>query len=169
MSTAQAIRVLRFGVALLVLLPSIARAQMDAGALRALITDQSAGVIPGARATLIDSASGVAREVISDSEGYVTFTPIQRGTYSLRVTLTGFRTRELKDITVDINERKFLRVSLEPQTVSQNDEVSATSLTLQTEEGSLGQVIRGAVATELPLAGRRHTKLGILLPAPTPP
>src|SRR5262245_48768901 len=160
-SAARAIRVLRFAVVLLVFVPSYARAQMGAGALRALIADQSGAVIPGATATLIDSGAGMARDAISDNEGYATFTPVQRGTYSLRVTLAGFRTRELKDITVDINERKFLRVALEPAALSETVEVTATNRTLQTEDGSLGQVIRGAVATELPLAGRRYTELAL--------
>src|SRR5215813_13260429 len=98
MSSARAIRVVRLALALLAFVPSIARAQMDAGAFRALVTDQSGGVIPGATATLINSATGVSRDLVSDSEGYVTFTPVQRGTYRLRVTLSGFRTREVSDI-----------------------------------------------------------------------
>jgi len=46
----QATALLRLAVTLLVLMvPSIARAQMDAGSLRALIADQSSGIVPGAR------------------------------------------------------------------------------------------------------------------------
>jgi hypothetical protein len=164
----RAAAVLRLAAALLVLIPSMARAQMDAGSLRALITDQSGGVVPGATVTLTSATTGVARDLISDNEGYVTFSPIQRGTYVLRVTLTGFRTHELKDLTVDVNERKFLRVSLETAALSENIEVTASSRTLQTEEGSLGQVIKGDVATQLPLAGRRYTELALLVPGATP-
>src|SRR5262249_45472698 len=140
---------------LLVLIPSMARAQMDAGSLRALITDQSGGVVPGATVTLTSATTGVGRELISDDQGYVTFSPIRRRTSLLAIPLTGFRTHEIKDITVDVNERKFLRVSLETATLSENIEVTASSRTLQTEDGSLGQVIKGDVATQLPLAGRR--------------
>ena len=167
-SSSQTIRALGLGIALAVLVPSIARAQMDAGALRARVTDQSGGVVPGATATLTNSASGVARDVVSDGEGYITFTPIERGTYSLRVTLAGFRTHEVKDITVDINERKFFRVALEPAAISETVQVTASGRTLQTEEGSLGQVIRGDVATQLPLAGRRYSELALLVPGATP-
>jgi hypothetical protein len=159
---------LELAVALLIVLPATARAQMDAGALRALITDQSGGVVPGATATLTNVATDVARDVVSDSEGYVAFSPIQRGTYVLRVELQGFRPRELEDITVDVNERKFLRVTLEPAAVSESVEVTDTMPTLQTEEGSLGQVIKGDVATQLPLAGRRYTELALLVPGATP-
>jgi hypothetical protein len=168
MSSARTATLLRLALALLILLPSIARAQMDAGALRALITDQSGGVIPGATVALTNDATGATRNVSSDGEGYVTFSPIQRGTYTLRVELSGFRPREIKDITVDVNERKFLRLTVEAAGVSEAVEVTGSVPTLQTEEGSLGQVIKGDVATQLPLAGRRYTELALLVPGATP-
>lgn len=141
---------------------------MDAGSLRALIADQSGAVVPGATVSLTNAGTGLSRELVSDNEGYVAFTPIQRGTYDLRVTLSGFRTREIKTITVDVNERKFVRVALETAGVTETVEVTASARTLQTEEGSLGQVIRGEVATQLPLAGRRYTELALLVPGATP-
>ena len=165
----QSTAVLRLAVALFVLMvPSIARAQMDAGSFRALIADPSGGIVPGATVTLTNAATGAAQTLVSDGEGYAAFTPIQRGTYDLRVELNGFRTREIKGITVDVNERKFLRVALDTGGVSETVEVTASSRTLQTEEGSLGQVIRGDVATQLPLAGRRYTELALLVPGATP-
>lgn len=159
----------RVAVALVLLCtPVIARAQTDAGALRALVADQSGGVVPGATVILTNAATGVARTLVSDNEGYVAFSPIQRGSYDLRVELSGFRTREITAITVDVNERKFLRVAIDPAGVAETVSVTAGVRTLQTEEGSLGQVIRGEIATQLPLAGRRYTELALLVPGATP-
>ena len=59
-------------------------------------------------------------------------------------------------------------MALETAGVSETVEVTASARTLQTEEGSLGQVIRGDVATQLPLAGRRYTELALLVPGATP-
>ncbi|MEO8481197.1 MAG: carboxypeptidase regulatory-like domain-containing protein [Acidobacteriota bacterium] len=160
---------LRLAVALLVLtLPSMALAQTDAGSLRTLIADQSGAIVPGATVTLTNMGIGAARSLVSDGEGYATFSPIQRGNYTLRVELNGFRTREIKDVTVDVNERKFLRVALDTAGVSERVEITGGGRTLQTEEGSLGQVIRGDIATQLPLAGRRYTELALLVPGATP-
>ncbi len=159
---------LGLAIFLLGVLPSIARAQMDAGSLRTLVSDQTGAVVPGATVTLTSAATGVARDVVSDGEGYATFSPLQRGAYHLRVALSGFRTRELKDVTVDVNERKFLRVALDAATVSEAVTVTASQRSLQTEEGSLGQVIQGRIAVELPLAGRRYTELALLVPGATP-
>jgi hypothetical protein len=147
---------------------SKAHAQMDAGSLRVLVLDQSAAVIPGATVTLTNTSTGTAQSAASDGQGYVNFTPLPRGTYDLLTALDGFRSRQLQGVTVDVNERKFLRVILDTAQVSEAVEVSASRRTLQTEEGSLGQVIQGKVAVELPLAGRRYTELALLVPGATP-
>src|SRR5262245_30449363 len=145
-----------------------AHAQMDAGSLRVLVLDPSDAILPGASVTLANPATGTVQTATSDGAGYVTFAPVSRGTYTLRVGLDGFRGHEIGTMTVDVNERKFLRVTLDMAGVNETVEVSANQRTLQTEDGSLGQVIRGAVAVELPLAGRRYTELAVLVPGATP-
>jgi hypothetical protein len=153
---------------LVCLTPLAAYAQMDAGALRILVLDQSAAVVPGATVTLTNVNTGVPQNAVTDAEGYVSFTPLPRGSYDLLAALEGFRSHQVKSVTVDVNERKFLRVVLDPASVAEAVEVTAGRRTLQTEEGSLGQVIQGAVAVELPLAGRRYTELALLVPGATP-
>ena len=148
--------------------PTTAHAQMDAGSLRVLVLDQSAAVVPGATVTLTNANTGVSLNAVSDDQGYVNFTPLTRGSYDLLTALDGFRGREMKAVTVDVNERKFLRVVLDAAPVSEAVEVTAGTRTLQTEEGSLGQVIQGKIAVELPLAGRRYTELALLVPGATP-
>ena len=145
-----------------------AHAQMDAGSVRVLVLDSSDAVVPGATLTLTNLATAATQTAISDGEGYVSFTPLPRGTYILLTALDGFQTRQVDDMTIDVNERKFVRVVLEAAGVSERVLVTASQRTLQTEEGSLGQVIRGSVATELPLAGRRYTELALLVPGATP-
>jgi hypothetical protein len=102
-----------------------ADAQMDAGSLRVLVLDPSAAVIPGATVTLTNAATGVSRIAVSDGEGYVNFTPLARGTYGLRAGLDGFRTQEVQGLTVDVNERKFLRLAMGTAQVSEMVQVTA--------------------------------------------
>ena len=74
-------------------------------------------------------------------------------------------------MTIAVNERRFLTVPLEVASVAETVRVVSTPAVIQTEDGSIGQVIQGAVAVELPLAGRRYTELALLVPgtAPTSP
>jgi len=143
-------------------------AQTDAGALRVLVLDQSEAIVPGASVTLTNVATGASREAVTDDDGYVTFTPIVRGTYDVRTTLAGFRTVDLRGVTVDVNERRFVRVTLDTATAAETVEVTARRAALQTEEGSLGQVVQGEVAVQLPLAARRYSELALLIPGTSP-
>ncbi len=145
-----------------------AAAQTDAGALRVLVTDASGGVVPGATVDLVSVATNDRRTAVSDANGYVQFTPIARGTYGVTVTLSGFSTVDVSNVRVDVNERRFLPVTLQVASASETVEVVARAAVLQTEDGSIGQVIKGEVAVELPLAGRRYTELALLVPGTAP-
>ena len=68
-----------------------ASAQMDAGSLRVLMLDPSNAVVPGATVTLTNAATGTAQTATSDGEGYVSFTPLPRGTYRFVAALDGFQ------------------------------------------------------------------------------
>ncbi len=141
-----------------------AAAQTDAGALRVLVTDQSQAVVAGATVEVTNIATTTLLTGVADSSGYATFAPLPRGVYVVKVTLGGFRTVETTNVRVDVNERRFLSVSLAVVTAAETVEVVSRSAVIQTEEGSLGQVIKGDVAVELPLAARRYTELALLVP-----
>lgn len=143
-------------------------AQTDAGSLRVVVLDQSRAVVPGATVLLTSAATGATQQAVSDGDGYATFTPLVRGSYDVRTELPGFRTVELRGVTVDVNERKFVRVTLDAAAAAETVEVTAQRTALQTEDGSIGQVVQGEVAVQLPLAARRYTELALLIPGTSP-
>lgn len=143
-------------------------AQTDAGALRVLVTDASQGVVPGATVEIVNVATNDHRVGVTDGAGFSQFVPVVRGAYTVTVSLAGFRTVEVTNVRVDVNERRFLSVTLQVAAASETVQVVSRSAVIQTEEGSLGQVIQGAVAVELPLAARRYTELALLVPGTAP-
>jgi hypothetical protein len=144
-----------------------AHAQTDAGALRVLVSDQTGAIVPGASVDLIEPATNVSRTAVSDGEGYASFVPTRRGSYLVRATLSGFQTVEVSNVTVDVAEHRLLRLTLEVAAAEEVVHVESRAAVVQTEDGSLGEVIKGAVAVELPLAGRRYTELALLVPGAT--
>lgn len=68
---------------------------------------------------------------------------------------------------LEVAEKKLVQARLTVSSVNTTVEVSAAAEIVQSEEGSLGQVVAGEVATELPLAGRRYTELALLVPGAT--
>jgi hypothetical protein len=139
-------------------------AQTDSASLRVLVEDPSAAAVAGAKVNLINRASGIRLAAESSSDGYAVFSPIQRGTYDIEVAQSGFKNVKLSDVLINIDERRLLRVKLEVSSLSETVEVTASVASIQTEQGSLGQVISGRTAVELPLAGRRYTELALLSP-----
>jgi hypothetical protein len=143
-------------------------AQTDAGALRVLVTDASQAIVPGATVTVTSVATADSRTAVTDGTGYAQFVPLPRGTYSVLVSLSGFQSVETRNVRVDVNERRLLPVTLQVASAAETVEVVARTAVLQTEDGSIGQVIKGEVAVELPLAGRRYTELALLVPGTAP-
>jgi hypothetical protein len=143
-------------------------ARSTTGALRVLVTDASQGVVPGATVDVVNAATNDRRTAVTDGTGYANFVPVTRGAYTVTVTLSGFKTVEVANVRVDVNERRFLTVSLQVAAAAETIKVVSKSAVIQTEDGSIGQVIQGAVAVELPLAGRRYTELALLVPGTAP-
>jgi hypothetical protein len=151
----------------LCLLPTLALAQTDSGTIRILVGDGSAAPVSEAQVRLTNVSTGVVTIRETGEEGYAIFSPIVRGAYVAEITKAGFQQTRVTDLQLDVDERKMVRVTLQVASVSQTIEVSAASDIVHSEQASLGQVIRGAVAVELPLAARRYTDLALLVPGAT--
>ena len=146
------------------MLPFLALAQTDSGTIRVLVTDPSGSPIGDAKALLTNASTGIVTTRETGSEGYAIFSPIVRGAYTMEIVKQGFQQTRVKDLRLDVDERKLVRVTLAVSSVIETVEISASADVVQSEQGSLGQVIRGSVAVELPLAARRYTDLALLVP-----
>jgi hypothetical protein len=147
---------------------SVLLAQTDSASLRVLVEDASSAAVGSAKVALVNSQTGVRVEATSSEDGYAVFSPIVRGIYNVNVSKSGFKEIRLTEVRVQVDERRLVRVRLDVATVSESVEVQATVAAIQTEQGSLGQVIGGKTAVELPLAGRRYTELALLSPGVAP-
>ena len=156
-----------FHLLLLCLLPAAALAQTDSGTIRVLVTDGSTAPVADAQVKLTNVSTGVVTARLTGEEGYAIFSPIVRGVYLAEVAKGGFQLTRVTDLRLDVDERKLVRVTMQVSGVSETVEVSAAADIVQSEQASLGQVIRGSVAVELPLAARRYTDLALLVPGAT--
>lgn len=139
-------------------------AQTDSASVRVFVQDASDAVMAGARVELRNISTGTEAQAVTSSDGYAFFSPVTRGSYDVVVTQSGFKTVKLSGITINVDERRLVRIKLDVASVSETVEVTERRATTQTEQASLGQVIGGRTAVELPLAGRRYTELALLAP-----
>jgi hypothetical protein len=137
------------------------------GNLAGTVSDKTGGVITGATVKITSQQTGAERDVQTDASGYYTATFMPVSVYTIRVEAKGFQTTEQKDIRLQVNESREVNFSLNPASVSQTVEVSATEVAVETTNPTLGQVITEEQVAELPLNGRNFVQLATLTPGTT--
>jgi hypothetical protein len=137
------------------------------GNLAGTVSDKSGGVITGATVKITSQQTAAERDVQTDASGYYTAPFMPVSVYTIRVEAKGFQTTEQKDIRLQVDESREVNFSLNPASVSQTVEVSATEVAVETTNPTLGQVITAEEVADLPLNGRDFVQLATLSPGVT--
>ncbi len=135
---------------LVTFLPQSAHAQVLYGSVVGTITDQSNAVVPGARVTITNNATGLKREATTDPAGLYRILDVPQGTYTLDVSATGFRPLKKTNIVVAIGQVNAQDLQLEVGPVTQEVTVQGTTGTLQTEKADVHTVITSFAIQNLP-------------------
>jgi hypothetical protein len=138
-----------------------------AGSFSGTVTDKSGSAITGATVTATSQGTGVSRQAKTDEAGHYLIPLLPASIFTVRVEFQGFQTVENKDLRLQVEEARELNFALAPSTVSSTVEVSASALTVETSNPSLGQVINAQQVTQLPLNGRDFVQLATLTPGAT--
>ena len=149
-----------FLLVLLVFSSPQAFAQLEATAnLNGTVKDPSGAVVPGAKASITNKATGETRTATSDPSGVYRFVLLPPSTYSLQVTAPGFTTALVHAITLYIGQTLTEDVALTPGAVQQTVTVDSTAPELQTTSSNVGTVITPTTVQSLPLNGRDFGQL----------
>jgi len=138
-----------------------------AGSFSGTVTDKSGSAIAGATVTATSQGTGVSRQAKTDETGHYLIPLLPASIFTVRVEFQGFQSAENKDVRLQVEESRELNFALSPSTVSSTVEVSATAVTVETSNPSLGQVINAQQVTQLPLNGRDFVQLATLTPGAT--
>src|SRR6266540_1180106 len=82
-----------------------ARAQSTAASLSGVVQDGQGAAIPGAVVTLTSHRRGTTETTTTNGEGFFTIPQLPPDTYTLKVTLEGFKTFERSEVVLTANER----------------------------------------------------------------
>src|SRR5947209_15977829 len=138
------------------------RAQVDTGTLLGTVTDASGAPVNGAKVTLTNEGTSAALSTGTGPDGSYKFTPVKVGTYKLTASLQGFQTMTQTNIPVNVGADVVINFVLKPGSVTEIVEVSAAPPVLETQSGSVGQVVDSRSVNDLPLNGRNFTFLAQL-------
>ena len=83
-------------------------AQVATGNVAGTVKDAQGGVIPGATVTLISQTRGTRIEAATNPNGDFVFVNVPGDTYTVRVTMDGFKTLERRDVPVSAGDRVAL-------------------------------------------------------------
>ncbi len=136
-------------------LTTIGYAQRDMGTITGTITDAQGGVVPNAKITITEVATGLKYDVQSSSDGTYIRPALKPGTYSITAEAKGFRRIEQQNIVIIGGDRVGVNLTLTVGDVTQAVEVSAEAPLLQTESTTLGADLSAKGMSELPLGGNR--------------
>jgi Carboxypeptidase regulatory-like domain/TonB-dependent Receptor Plug Domain len=141
-----------------------AYAQVSGATLSGTITDPSGAAIAGAKVSIVNKATGVTRDVTTDSAGLYSAPNLQPGVYDVTASASGFSAAKESDITLTIGGQQTLNMPLRVGEASQTIEVTAAAPLVQLGSSALSSDINTTTVTELPLNGRDWASLATLTP-----
>src|SRR6266446_7693690 len=162
--------VLTMGAALLTYLcvTSVSRAQDATGRVIGVVTDPAGAVVPGARITVTNSATGVSRETTSAGDGTYQVLLLPIGMYSVTAEARGFRKIITEPQQLEINQALRIDVKMEIGSTTESVTVEVQTSTVDTVSATLGQSVTGAEIQSAPLNGRNVLDLALMAPGVIP-
>ena len=156
-------------LALATAIPQRAPGQVLYGSVVGTVEDPSGAVVPAAKITLTNSATGQVRDVLADDQGRFNIVNLLAGRYDMVVTAAGFRTLNRTGIEVTINNVTRVTAGLDVGQVTEQVSVSASAAALQTDRSDTRSEIGSRTVVELPLPSYRNFQNMInLVPGATP-
>ncbi|MCI0536921.1 MAG: carboxypeptidase-like regulatory domain-containing protein, partial [Verrucomicrobiales bacterium] len=141
-----------------------ALAQVQAGRIVGTVYDPADAVVPGATVTVTNTNTNVAHSVTSNSSGDFVVTPLNPGVYDVSAALQGFQTTIDRGVELLVGQTVRLDLRLAIGETTTVLEVTAEVPLLNTDTGTVGQVISNKQITDLPLNGRGFHELARLTP-----
>ena len=156
-------------VAVMVMLVGSALAQSGTSSISGVVSDQSGAVVPGAKVTINNLATGFKRNVTTKNDGSYSFPGIPPATYQLTVEASNFKKAITSGVQALVDSTTRTNVNLEAGAVSETVTVTANTIesVVNTQDASIGNNFVPAQITQLPTNLRRVNDLLSLQPGVT--
>src|SRR6267142_549067 len=144
--------------------PAALRAQVSGGTLSGTISDPSGRAIPQAQIVIVNIATGVARTVTTNADGFYTAVNLLAGDYKVTISAKGFNTEAKTGITMNVGAQQTLDLTLQVGTVTHTVQVTTEAPAVQVSSSEISATVNATTVRELPLNGRSWTDLAALQP-----
>jgi Carboxypeptidase regulatory-like domain len=102
-------------------------AQVAGATLSGTVTDATGSAVPNAKVSIKNNATGVVRDVATDSAGFYSAPNLLPGVYDITVVSPGFSFSVQRGLTLSVGASKALNIALQVGQVSEKVEVTASA------------------------------------------
>jgi len=164
--TGRSLPLLGLLIAVLAVLQAPAFAQFASGSIGATVTDATGAVVPAAKVTLKNEATGALRDTVTNSAGAFDFPSILPSTYTVTIVAAGLQTYEETGIV--LTQGATLRlptIVLQVQSTKQEVEVVAgADAVVPVDSGQASQTLNKNMIENISIAGRDAAELIKIMP-----
>ena len=130
-------------------------AQVGNGTLTGTVVDAQGGALPGATVTVTEQATNAVRTATSDRDGVFRVPALPPGRYNLDVTMSGFASLKIADVSLAPAEVKSLeKIQLKIGQLTESVVVEADTAAVQTATSSRMGTVTAEQLTNIQMKGR---------------
>lgn len=140
-------------------LPGVLRAQSGSGAVQGTITDSSGAAVKGATVHVVNAATGVVHDTVTNGVGFYSLEGLFAGTYDVTVAASGFKQNE-QHVTLLTAQTLVLSPALQIGAASEKVEVNTDEIQLATYDNpTISSDLDAQRISQTPENGRSVTNL----------
>jgi hypothetical protein len=128
-----------------------------------VVVDSGGGVVPGADVTVKNNGTGETYSAVTSGQGVFSVPSLITGTYTVTVSLQGFKTVVLNNVVVNAGVPASVRATLEVGGLAEQVLVQATTEVIQTQTAAVSTTFNTRQVASLPLSSRSAADLIVSL------
>ena len=138
-------------------------AQGATSTISGVVLDTGGGAIPGATVIAKDKA-GTTHETVTNTEGVFSIPALSAGTYTVTVSLTGFKTAVVTDVRVVPGTPASVKATLEVGGIEETVTVTSSSELVNTQTATVSSTLNVDQINQMPMPTRNALNAVTFLP-----
>lgn len=128
------------------------------------VTDPTGADVPNAKVTVLDTAKGMERSVVTDEHGFYRLAGLAPASYKVSVEHAGFQTEVVSSLTLNVGQTIVFDFHLKLAGLVGQVEVTSELPVVETERGSQANTLVQQYIADLPISRRDYLTFTLLVP-----
>jgi hypothetical protein len=143
-------------------------AQVPTGTINGRVTDPTQAIVVAARVSVVNQATSVSRETLTNGDGLYVLPELPAGIYDLRIEVKGFAASEFISVALQAGRVTTIDAELKVATAGASVTVAGTAGSVELTQSMIQGQITSTTIQSIPLNGRNFLELAYLVPGNRP-